>query len=156
MGTIHGGDQPSTVAGHCTLQLDRRWVPSENIALVFDELEEILTRVRNTMPGLSTHLRRVSGGMATMVHGPLEIARNHPLVLSAQNAYVEVFGVEEPLTAFPAWTDAALLAREAGIPCLVCGPGDLSQAHAEEESVALQEIEQAVILYVLTAENFLH
>ncbi|MGH7490946.1 MAG: M20 family metallopeptidase [bacterium] len=154
MGTIHGGDQPSTVAAHCTLQLDRRRVPAENIALVFSELEEFLARVRSAMPGLSTRLRRVPGGMATMVHGPLEIAQDHPLVLSAQNAYREVFGAEQPLTAFPAWTDAALLAREAGIPCLVCGPGDLSLAHSAEESVTLQEIDQAVLLYVTITDAF--
>jgi acetylornithine deacetylase/succinyl-diaminopimelate desuccinylase len=155
MGTVHGGDQPSTVAARCTIQLDRRWVPAETIEQVFGELEEILRRVREAMPGLSTELRRVPGGMATMVHGPLEIAADHSLVLAAQKARVEIYGQAGALTAFPAWTDAALLSREAKIPCLVCGPGDLSLAHSAEESIAIAEVEEAVKLYALTAIHFL-
>ncbi len=155
MGTIHGGDQPSTVAARCAIQLDRRWVPVETIEKVFGELEDILRRVREAMPGLSTELRRVPGGMATMIHGPLEIAASHPLVLAAQKAREEIFGQPAALTAFPAWTDAGLLSREAKISCIVCGPGDLSLAHSSEESIAIAEVEEAVKLYVLTAMNFL-
>jgi acetylornithine deacetylase/succinyl-diaminopimelate desuccinylase len=130
-------------------------VPAETIEQVFGELEEILRRVRQAVPGLSTELRRVPGGMATMVHGPLEIAADHPLVLAAQNARAEMFGNAGALTAFPAWTDAALLSREAKIPCIVCGPGDLSLAHSAEESIAISEVEEAVRLYLLTAMYFL-
>jgi acetylornithine deacetylase/succinyl-diaminopimelate desuccinylase len=155
MGTIHGGDQPSTVAARCTIQLDRRWVPAETIEQVFGELEAILARVCDAMPGLTTELRRVSGGMATMVHGPLAIAAEHPLVLAAQKARAKIFGEAGALTAFPAWTDAALLWREAMIPCIVCGPGDLSLAHSAEESIALAEVEAAVKLYALAAIHFL-
>ncbi len=154
MGTIHGGDQPSTVAARCSIQLDRRWLPSESVELVFSELQEILTQVRAAMPGLTTEIRRVPGGMATMVHGPMEIAVDHPLVLSAQKARLEIFGSEAALTAFPAWTDAALLSREADIACVVCGPGDLSLAHSAEEAIALNEVEEAVMVYTLTAAHF--
>lgn len=156
MGTIHGGDQPSTVAARCTIQLDRRWVPGESVEQVFAELEDILTRVRACMPGLRTALRRVPGGMATMIHGPLEIAINHHLVIAAQNAREHVCGAPGELTAFPAWTDAALFSREAKIPSLVCGPGDLSLAHAPEESIAITEVEEALKLYALTAVHFLN
>lgn len=156
MGTIQGGDQPSTVAARCTIQLDRRWVPGESVEQVFAELEEILRRVRALMPGLGTTLRRVPGGMATMIHGPLEIAAHHPLVIAAQKAREQICGDSGELTAFPAWTDAALLAREAKIPSVVCGPGDLSLAHAPEESIALTDVEEAVKLYALTAVHFLH
>ncbi|MEK7727671.1 MAG: ArgE/DapE family deacylase [candidate division KSB1 bacterium] len=156
LGTIHGGDQPSTVAARCTLQLDRRWVPSESVELVFAELEDLLNRVRLAMPGLQTQLRRVPGGMAAMVHGPLEIATNHALVRAAQSSFEALYQKPAELTAFPAWTDAALFSREAKIPSLVCGPGDLALAHSAEESIALAEVEDAVRLYALLAESFLH
>jgi acetylornithine deacetylase/succinyl-diaminopimelate desuccinylase len=155
LGTIHGGDQPSTVAARCTIQLDRRWVPLENIEQVFGELEEMLARVQSLIPGIKTKLRRVPGGMATMVHGPLEIAADHPLVVATQQARAKIFGETGALTAFPAWTDAALLSREAQIPGIVCGPGDLALAHSAEESIAIAEVEQAVSLYALTAIGFL-
>ncbi len=155
-GTIHGGDQPSTVAARCVVQLDRRWVPSESVELVFAELEDLLNHLRRAMPGLHTQVRRVPGGMATMVHGPLEIAADHALVRSAQNAWQEFYQRPAELTAFPAWTDAALFAREAKIPSLVCGPGNLALAHSAEEAIALAEVEEAVRLYTLMAGSFLH
>lgn len=155
MGTIHGGDQPSTVAANCKIQLDRRWVPAENVELVFSELEDLLAEVRHAMPGLQTLITRVPGGMATMVHGPLETAADHPLVTAASQSRGELFGEAGGLTAFPAWTDAALLSREAGIPSIVLGPGDLSLAHSPEESIELAEVEAAARLYVQTARCYL-
>jgi len=156
MGTIHGGDQPSTVAARSTLQLDRRWVPSESVDLVFEELEELLAQVRANMTGLQTHIRRVPGGMATMVHGPLETATDHPLVHAAQVAFQDLYQKPAELTAFPAWTDAALFSRAAKIPSIVCGPGDLALAHSAEESIALAEVEEAVRLYANMAVSFLN
>lgn len=154
-GTIHGGDQPSTVAERCVVQLDRRWVPSETVELLFAELEDLLNHLRRAMPGLRTHVRRMPGGMATMAHGPLEIASEHALTRAAQNAWQDFYQKPCELTAFPAWTDAALFSREGKIPSLVCGPGDLSLAHSAEESIALAEVEEAMRLYALMTVNFL-
>lgn len=156
LGTIHGGDQPSTVAASCTLQLDRRWVPSESVDLIFAEFEDLLNRVRLAMPGLQTRLRRMPEGMATMVHGPLEISAEHALVRAVQNAFEACYQKPAEFTAFPAWTDAALFSREAKIPSLVCGPGELSLAHSAEESIALADVEEAVRVYTLAAMNFLN
>jgi len=155
IGTIRGGDQPSTVAAQCIVQIDRRWIPSESVESVLDELQHLLALVRQRMPGLQTALRRVPGGMATMIHGPVEIAPDHPLVSAAQAARREVYGQSGPLVAFPAWTDASLLSREGKIPCIVCGPGDLSLAHSAEESIRLAEVLEAAEIYAMTAQNFL-
>ena len=38
-------------------------------------------------------------------------------------------------------TEAGLFQR-AGIPTVVCGPGDIAQAHAPDEFVALEQIER--------------
>lgn len=154
-GTIQGGDQPSTVAAHCKIQIDRRWIPSENVELVFSEIKECLAQVKLQMPGLKTELRRVPGGMATMVHGPLEISETHPLVIAAQKARKEICGNPEALTTFPAWTDGALLSREANIPTMILGPGDLALAHSADESIALEEVYQAAEIYAMTAIHFL-
>jgi acetylornithine deacetylase len=40
------------------------------------------------------------------------------------------------------WTEAALLA-EAGIDCVVWGPGAIGHAHAADEWVSLDELERA-------------
>jgi len=154
MGTIKGGQQPSMVAAECTVQLDRRWVTTETIEQVMGDLEEILAKVREARPGLTTRLERMPGGMATMLHGPLVIDPAHPLVEAAQGAFGDLGRAAGPLAVFPAWTDGALLSREAGIPTLIWGPGELALAHSAEESVRLDEVVLAARLYAAAARRF--
>jgi len=153
VGTIHGGQQPSMVAAECKVQVDRRWVSTETIDEVFAGLEALLAKVRAARPGLRTELARMPEGMATMLHGPLVIDAGHPLVRAAQEAIKASGGDSSPIT-FPAWTDGALLSREAGIPTVIWGPGDLKLAHSAEESVAVEEILLAARLYASAARRF--
>jgi acetylornithine deacetylase/succinyl-diaminopimelate desuccinylase len=154
LGTIRGGQQPSMVAAECRVQLDRRWVATETIDVVFGELEALLAKVRSSRPGLETELKRMPGGMATMLHGPLVIDRDHALVKASLGAFEDAGRPAPPTTVFPAWTDGALLSREAGIPTLVWGPGELALAHSAEESVAVEEIVLAARLYAAAARRF--
>ena len=154
LGTIRGGQQPSMVADSCRIQLDRRWVSTETIDQVFDDIEGLLTQVRAARPGLKTHLQRMPEGMATMLHGPLVIDREHPLVRAAQLALAGE-GCDSSLTVFPAWTDGALLSREAGIPTLIWGPGEIKLAHSAEENVPIEDILLAARLYAAAARRFI-
>ena len=154
LGTIEGGDQPSTVAGTCRLAVDRRTVPGEAYAAVVEELGELLEVVRAGMPGLRWDVRRVPGGMATLEHLPSVCEADHPLARAAGSAIANAAGRTEPGTAFPAWTDAALLSNFAGIPSIVLGPGDLALAHTPRESVAVAEVELAARIYARTAVLF--
>jgi succinyl-diaminopimelate desuccinylase len=154
LGTIRGGDQPSTVAGRCAIQLDRRWVTTESVEMVFEDLERLLAKVRGRFPGLRTAISRVPGGMATMVHGPLRIEAGHPIVTAARTALAAHGRPHGELTVFPAWTDGALLANQGGIPTVIWGPGDLAYAHSPEESVELAEVHLAAELYAAAAMEF--
>ena len=153
IGTIHGGDQPSTVAARCRLRLDRRWVTTESIGMVFEDLESLLRKVRRARPGLKTTLERMPEGMATMIHGPVTIDPLHPLVQASRKALAES-RQPDSLTVFPAWTDASLLSREAGIASIVWGPGELDYAHSPEESIRKDEVLLAADLYAACALNF--
>jgi acetylornithine deacetylase/succinyl-diaminopimelate desuccinylase-like protein len=154
LGTITGGDQPSTVAAHCRIRLDRRWVTTETIEMVFEDLEDLLRRVREARPGLKTEISRMPGGMATMIHGPMTIPPEHRLVRSAETGLAELGRPSRPLTVFPAWTDASLISREGNIPSIVWGPGGLEYAHSPEESILLADVYEAVRLYALAAWHF--
>ena len=59
--------------------------------------------------------------------------------------------LDGPVEGLSAWTDAALL-NAAGIPAICFGPGDIALAHAAEEYVPVNEIEQAtaVLTHVAT------
>jgi acetylornithine deacetylase len=154
VGTIAGGDQPSTVAASCLLRADRRSVPGESFETMIAELEALLALVRERMPGLATAIRRVPGGMATLEHLPSLIAADHPLSNATREAAREAGVPAGPDIAFPAWTDAALLSNFARMPCVVLGPGDLARAHSPREFVPLAEVEQAALLYALAALRF--
>ena len=153
LGTIHGGQQPSMVAAECRVQVDRRWVTTETIEQVFAGLENLLARVRAARPGLKTEFARMPEGMATMLHGPLVIDPAHPLVRAAQHALAGA-GCDSSLTVFKAWTDGALISREAGIPTVIWGPGELKLAHSAEESVPVADIFLASRLYAAAARRF--
>ncbi len=154
IGTITGGQQPNMIAAICRLQVDRRWVSTETIEQVFGDLETLLARVRKARPGLKTKLTRMPGGMATMLHGPLVIDPGHPLVGAALGAFGDLGRTAPPTTVFPAWTDGALLSREAGIPTLIWGPGTLALAHSAEESILLDDVYVAARLFEAAARRF--
>jgi acetylornithine deacetylase/succinyl-diaminopimelate desuccinylase len=153
-GTIHGGDQPSTIAAFCRLTADRRTIPGENWDGVRAELRALLDRVQAELPGLVAEIRRMPGGMATMEHGAVAIDPEHPLARAAAEACAAVRGRREPPVAFPAWSDAALLANQGGIPTVVLGPGDLALAHSPRESIALAEVAEAARIYAACALGF--
>jgi acetylornithine deacetylase/succinyl-diaminopimelate desuccinylase len=154
VGTIRGGDQPSTVPARCVLRADRRSVPGERYESMVAELEEMLATVGAEMPGLRYEVRRMPGGMASLEHVALVTPAEHPLVRAAVSAREEVYGAPDELTTFPAWTDGALLAEFGKIPSIVLGPGDLALAHSPAESVSLEELHKAARIYALAALSF--
>jgi acetylornithine deacetylase len=63
----------------------------------------------------------------------------------AARAFCERNGLEQgPDVDF--WTEASLFSR-AGLPALVLGPGDIAQAHAADEWVAIGQLQQALEWY---------
>lgn len=157
-GTIEGGDQPSTVASFCRLTADRRSVPGEDFRSMCAELEELLGAVRAEIPGLTTELGRLAGGMATLEHVALKTDPGAAIVLATAAARRRVCGEEGGAThdhgVFPAWTDGALLSSAAGIPTVILGPGDLAVAHSPREAVAVDQILEAAEIYLRTALGF--
>jgi acetylornithine deacetylase/succinyl-diaminopimelate desuccinylase family protein len=154
IGTIQGGDQPSTVAAHCQIELARRWVNTETVEKIFDDFEVLLKRMRSERPGLKTKISRVPESMATMLHGPVTIDPEHPMVIAAQKALLEFKLWAKSLGVFPAWTDAALISREAKIPSIIWGPGELDCAHSSEENIKLEDVILARKLYTSAALHF--
>jgi len=153
-GTIAGGDQPSTVAARCVLRVDRRSIPGETFVSICAELSGLLNEVERGRPGIGTKLRRMPGGMATLEHLSSVIEPTHPLARAARAACESVTGTTQIPLAFPAWTDAGLLANFGAIPCVILGPGDLSVAHTPWESVPAAQVLEAAVVYREAALRF--
>jgi acetylornithine deacetylase/succinyl-diaminopimelate desuccinylase len=155
-GTINGGTQPSTVAGNCTIKIDRRWIPGERYEDIIKEYEDALQELRNEDPEFKCSMKvlDVSVMKEGYVHEAMEIDRDHPLVQTLFESSEEV-GVKKPrITYFTAWSDGGLLCHYAKIPTLVCGPGDLETAHSKDEFIDKRQLMVAVQTYALTALRF--
>lgn len=132
---ISGGSGMSTYPDRCDLSVERRTIPGESAAQVLSELEELADRVRLIDPRFDATLR------VPLSQSPSDVPVSAPVVQALSNA-LTACGVPVVVEGMSAWTDAALL-NDAGIPAICFGPGDISLAHAAEEFVVRQEIEDA-------------
>jgi acetylornithine deacetylase/succinyl-diaminopimelate desuccinylase family protein len=150
-GVIRGGTQPSSVADHCLVQLDRRWIPQEKLDQVLGEYQEILDELAAEDPTFQATMTRMESNMATMDHMPLELSLDDDLVTTLQRVLEQVTAKPPVISAFGGWTDASLISNFGKIPTLVFGPGDLSVAHSRCEMVSIEELRLATIAYALLA-----
>jgi len=146
MGVIEGGQQPSSVADHCVIRLDRRWIPEESLDQVFQEIYDVFDSVKKEHPEFRAKLKRDPRNMKTMTHVPNVVAREHALVKSVAKSVRGVTGKQAKLTSFWGWTDAALLTHFAKIPTIVFGPGG-GGAHARVEYVNVKDLTACAYVY---------
>ena len=151
IGTITGGDQPSTVADYCKIRLDRRCLTSETIEQVYAELQELVDQLHAEDPKFTAEVRDVFEG-TTLPHIPFCTEEISPLVRAAEAA-VAGTGVEPVLTNFPAWSDAGFIAAGTKSQCIVMGPGELSVAHSIHERISKKELQRAAEIYMAMAKG---
>lgn len=129
VGKILGGSQPNVVPNRCTVDLDRRTIPGESIDSVIKELKYLFRPLGNRAPKL-----KVSRSVPCP---PLHTDSSMPNVqmLLRKAGRRKTRGV-------PYFTDASPLSA-GGTPSVVFGPGNIAQAHAENEWVDLDQVERA-------------
>lgn len=156
VGVIHGGTQLSTVAGECTVLLDRRFLPQERYEDLAQEFKELLDRLAAGDPDFLCEMKVTDNSRMKpgYVHMPLETPQDHPLVELVQHCQQQATGNKRPITYFPAWTDAGLLSHYGHIPTVVCGPGYISCCHSKEEYIETKQLEEGLMTYVLAAAGF--
>ncbi|MCU0704410.1 MAG: M20 family metallopeptidase [Fimbriiglobus sp.] len=133
VGIIAGGVSPNTVPDSCSIHLDRRLLPGESGT---EAINDVTRFVRN-WPGVDFPLT-VTPSLdcpALPAEGGDEWVRRFG------DAIDSVVGGHE-IHAVPYGTDASTI-RQAGIPAVVFGPGDIAQAHTKDEWVELAQVEQA-------------
>lgn len=133
-GTIHGGSAESVYPDACELLLERRTMPGERPSDVVEEFRRVLD-------GLSTELPELKATLEMTLERPgTEVPLDSPLVEGLLSACSRL-GIESRVEGMTAWVDAAFL-NEAGIPAVCFGPGDIAQAHTEDEWVEAAQIDR--------------
>lgn len=153
LGVIQGGQQPSSVADHCLIRVDRRWVPEENLQQVFEEIYSIFDKLKKEDVRFKAELKRDPANMKTMTHVPNVVSPNHPLVRILGESTKAVTGRMPKMTSFWGWTDAALLTHYGKTPAVVFGPGGKG-AHARTEYVLTDNLATCTNVYAMTAVDF--
>ncbi len=121
---ISGGQEVSSYPASCTIDMERRLLPSESIATWEAELADLAGLV--APPATADY-------EAPFFRLPLQASPDEPIVIALIDAATSVLSVAPIVGAAAYWTDAALLA-EAGIPAVVYGPGG-GGIHSHDEWV---------------------
>lgn len=154
-GKISGGDQPSTVAGNCSIQLDRRYVPGETPESVRKEIEEIIENLQKEDKDLKATVKLLAQDEDDpFYHVPLNTKGDDSIIPVLKAAVLEVTGSPPKLSTKRGWTDAGLLSFYGKIPTVVCGPGAIEYSHAQNEKIAISQLINAVNIYTKTAWAF--
>ena len=70
-----------------------------------------------------------------------------------KNVFRAVNGEEAEVSVFTATCEAGMLSEKTGAPSVIFGPGDIAQAHQDNEFCSLESLEKAArVFFVFFAE----
>jgi acetylornithine deacetylase len=142
---ISGGTGWSTYAERCELRIERRTIPGETAHDVMDEINGMCETLSASRPSF-----RATASLV-FAQPPLDLDVTAPLVRAVETAVAPT--LTPRIEGLSCWTDAALF-RDAGIPALCFGPGDISRAHSAPEWVELHDIERAAAVLESVCANW--
>lgn len=133
-GVINGGTQLNIIPQNCFVDFEFRNLPNDDRnalkAQIYDYVENILEpEMRQTFDDVGIEIEVISDmpGLATGDH---EEVTKLVMALTGANTTGKVsFG-----------TEAGVFSEQGGIPTVVCGPGNIEQAHKPDEFVELDQL----------------
>lgn len=143
---LQGGTELSTYAARCTLKVERRTIPGEGLAQVEAEIRSILDRLAAADITFSASLRTL------LERQPFEVSPDAPLIRVIRQSAVDRLGKLPAQFGAAFWMDTAILAA-AGVEAAVIGPTGAG-AHAAEEWVDLQSVQDAAAILAQTAASY--
>jgi acetylornithine deacetylase len=147
---VHGGIAGNTVADRCHVQFEFRTVGADDPAEILARIEEHVRELEQEMQA-EDPTARVELAPVALVPG-LDTPADSPAVALA----TDLGGV--PSTDKVTYGTEAGLFDAVGIPTVVCGPGDIAQAHSPDEFVELAQMQACeqfltALLKHLTTQN---
>ncbi len=134
VGRIGGGDAINIIARECLLNWEFRPIPGTDPAAIVARVEtwvkdELLPAMQATHPSCAIE------NICEFTVPPLDAANGSVAEAIAR----EATGLNS--TGTVAFVTEASLFAEAGIPAIVCGPGDIAQAHQPDEFIEIGQID---------------
>ena len=131
VGLIRGGKQPNIVPSHCEILIDRRTIPGERKASV---QKEILSLLRQQ--GLVSKFAPYKEAPCLPMETDARLPGVQQLLIAARQK--NAVGVDF-------FCDASVLSSS-GTPSVLFGPGDIAQAHTDDEWISLASLERATAI----------
>lgn len=144
---ISGGVQINVVPSECSIDVDMRTLPEEEPARAADRLRAFVAGLRQDRPWIRAEVAAI-----LKEYRGLDTPMDAPIVQAALEACRHILGRAAPAGAAYG-TDASELVA-GGIPCVVLGPGDISQAHTSDEWVDVEEVAAAAEVYAELAMQY--
>ncbi|HEX6648984.1 MAG TPA: M20 family metallopeptidase [Pyrinomonadaceae bacterium] len=146
VGKVTGGQSVNIVPDKCVFELERRLLPGEDGLRVVRDCEVFLRERLGAQVQLSFE-------EPYLVDPPMETTPNAAIVSALAHAQQATLGFARELAGANYGTDGSKLAK-AGIETIVCGPGDIAQAHTANEFVELEQVELATRMYAHLLANW--
>lgn len=135
-GMIKGGAAPNIVAKDCEFVFDCRTLPQSNS-------DELINQIQAHAEVLKAEMRKIH----TQSDITFETLANAAPLATAEEAPISYLGAalarNNLLGRVSFATDAGWL-HQAGIPCVVVGPGDIEVAHKPNEFIEISQIEECL------------
>ncbi len=147
-GKVATGDLPNVVPPQCTLTIDRRLAPGEEVQKVLGDFSSILESLKKRDPKFSGDIKVLSRYESCVT--PMESR----LVDVLSESLGSVTGKTPEVSLMTAGCDMRYF-HSLGIPTVIYGPGDLSMAHQTNEYVDVGRVITATQVYALTAMRLL-
>lgn len=136
-GVLRGGTALNIVPSECEFDFEFRYLPQQDPAVLLAEVQRYAHEVLE--PQMKAVAPEAGFSWQELSATPgLDVAPEDEVVtlaktLAVQNGHSKV--------AFA--TEASLFQKSGGIPAVVCGPGNIAQAHKPDEYIALSEVAKA-------------
>jgi len=131
--TIEGGTAQNILARDCRFTFEIRGLPQNDLEIAFEAfrayaMETVLPHIKALAPTADIQIKRRAYS-PPLTADPGSDAESFVMALAERNAAEAVsYGTE------------AGIFQEAGIPAIVCGPGDIAQAHQPNEFLDKSQI----------------
>ncbi len=130
--------------------IDIRTIPGQNHETVKTQLQDILNALALEDSDFNAEIDYIADKPV------VSMEKDEPIVLVSADAYRDITGREPVYSGVPGATDGTFLRNLKGIPSLVNGPGPRLVPHQTDEYVDIDELFEALQIYVLTTLRFLN
>jgi acetylornithine deacetylase/succinyl-diaminopimelate desuccinylase-like protein len=145
LGEVHGGDFYNRHPASCRLVGTRRWAPGNTLGAVQAEYDELVAPIA-AESGCAIDVR------LKLVRDAYSIDPDHPLAVALREGYEAVTGEPLEVTGVKVVADGAVFQAVGGIPTVYHGPRG-EGAHADVESIAVEELVRSTEIYLATLER---